>query len=91
MGLIRFNWLLGQGKDFVSRQLQHLDMRLTTKTPNRLSTPSSSLLKTRKKKKNKTETILGRTVPKTKDEFSGFKENKTKKQTKRRKKSISLL
>jgi hypothetical protein len=65
-------------------------MRLTTKTPNRLSTPSSSLLKTRKKKKNKTETILGRTVPKTKDEFAGFK---TKKQTKRRKKStkISLL
>jgi hypothetical protein len=72
------------------RKLERLDMRLTTKTPNRLSTPSSSLLKTRKKKKNKTETILGRTVPKTKDEFSGFK---TKKQTKRRKKStkISLL
>lgn len=72
------------------RKLERLDMRLTTKTPNRLSTPASSLLKTRKKKKNKTETILGR---KTKDEFSGFKENKTKKQTKRRKKStkISLL
>jgi hypothetical protein len=67
------------------RKLERLDMRLTANTPNRLSTPSSSLLKTKKKKK--TETILGR---KTKDEFSGFKENKTKKQTKRRKKSTKI-
>lgn len=74
------------------RKLERLDMRLTTKTPNRLSAPSSSLLKTRKKKKNKTETIFGRTVPKTKDKFSGFKENKEKKKTRRKKSTkISLL
>ena len=72
------------------RKLERLDMRLTANTPNRLSTPSSSLLKTKRKGKSKTETILGRSVTKTKDEFAGFK---TKKQTKRRKKStkISLL
>jgi hypothetical protein len=66
------------------RKLERLDMRLTTNTPNRLSTPSSSLLKTKRKGKSKTETILGRSVTKTKDEFAGFK---TKKQTKRSKKS----
>ena len=68
-------------------KLERQDMRLTAGTKNRIALPSSGLLKTKKKKKSKSETILGRTVTKTKDEFVGFKENKTKKQTKRRKKS----
>jgi len=68
-------------------KLERQDMRLTAGTKNRIALPSSGLLKTKKKKKSKSETILGRTVTKTKDEFAGFKENKTKKQTKRRKKS----
>jgi len=65
-------------------KLERQDMRLTAGTKNRITLPSSGLLKTKKKKKSKSETILGRTVSKPKDEFTGFK---TKKQTKRRKKS----
>ena len=65
-------------------KLERQDMRLTAGTKNRIALPSSGLLKTKKKKKSKSETILGRTVTKTKDEFAGLK---TKKQTKRRKKS----
>lgn len=61
------------------KKLERLDMKLTANTPNRLSAPSSSLLKTKRKGKSKTETILGRTVPKTKDEFAGFgKKKKTR-------------
>jgi len=70
------------------RKLERLDMKLTANTPNRLSVPSSSLLKTKRKGKSKTETILGRTVPKTKDEFAGFK---TKKQTKSKTTKVRLL
>tara|TARA_B100001142_G_scaffold330385_1_gene398899 strand:+ start:8428 stop:13251 length:4824 start_codon:yes stop_codon:yes gene_type:complete len=61
-------------------KLERQDMRLTAGTKNRIALPSSGLLKTKKKKKS----MFGK---KTKDEFAGFKENKTKKQTKRRKKS----
>jgi hypothetical protein len=68
------------------KKLERQDMRLTAGTSNRISMPASGLLKTKKKKKKKTETVFGRTVAKTRDEFSGFI-NKTKKQTKRRKKS----
>jgi hypothetical protein len=86
------------------RKLERLDMRLTTKTPDRITQPSSKLLKSKKKKKPKTETdllgnvslksketdLLGNVSLKSKSEFKGFKEKKTKKQTKRRRKSKSI-
>jgi hypothetical protein len=75
------------------RKLERLDMKLTTKTPNRISQPSSKLLKSKKKKKPKTETdLLGNVSLKSKSEFSGFKENKLTKKTKRKsRKKISLI
>ena len=76
------------------RKLERLDMKLTTKTPNRISQPSSKLLKSKKKKKPKTETdLLGNISLKSKSDFKGFTENKTtKKKAKRKsKKKISLI
>jgi hypothetical protein len=73
------------GQKKVSR-LERQDMRLTAGISNRIAMPASGLLKTKKKKKGKTETILGRTVTKTKDEFSGFV-SKSKKKSKGKKKS----
>ena len=73
------------------RKLERLDMKLTTKTPDRITQPSSKLLKSKKKKKPKTETdLLGNVSLKSKSEFAGFKEKKTKKKTKRRRKSKSI-
>ena len=69
-------------------KLERQDMRLTAGTKNRIALPSSGLLKTKKKKKGKTESMFGRTVTKTKDEFVGF-ESKPKKKTVKRKKSKS--
>ena len=66
-------------------KLERQDGRLTSGTPNRITQPSSKLLKTKKKKQNKTETIFGRTVTKTKDEFSGFG---SKKKGKKKKSSL---
>ncbi len=76
------------------RKLERLDMKLTTKTPNRISQPSSKLLqKSKKKKKPKTETdLLGNVSLKSKSEFKGFKENKLTKKTKRKsRKKVSLI
>ena len=68
------------------RKLERLDMKLTTKTPNRISQPSSKLLKSKKKKKPKTETdLLGNVSLKSKSEFKGFTEKKQKKTKKKRK------
>ena len=75
----------GQGK---VTKLERQDMRLTAGTSNRIAMPASGLLKTKKKKKGKTESVFGRTVAKTRDEFSGF-ESKPKKKTTKRKKSKS--
>ena len=69
-------------------RLERQDMRLTAGTSNRIAMPASGLLKTKKKKKSKTESVFGRTVTKTRDEFSGF-ESKSKKKTAKRKKSKS--
>jgi|UniRef100_A0AAT9JGC6 hypothetical protein len=69
-------------------KLERQDMRLTAGTKNRIALPSSGLLKTKKKKKGKTESVFGRSVTKTKDEFVGF-ESKPKKKTVKRKKSKS--
>ena len=76
------------------RKLERLDMKLTTKTPNRISQPSSKLLKSKKKKKPKTETdLLGNVSLKSKSEFKGFTEKKTTKKKSKRKsrKKISLI
>jgi len=70
------------GQKKVSR-LERQDMRLTAGTPNRIAMPASSLLKTKKKKKSKTENIFGRN---SKDEFAGFT-SKPKKKSKGKKKS----
>ena len=65
------------------RKLERLDMKLTTKTPDRISQPSSKLLKSKKKKKPKTETdLLGNVSLKSKSDFKGFTEKKTKKKRK---------
>uniref|UniRef100_A0AAT9J9F4 ORF9 n=1 Tax=Nitrosopumilaceae spindle-shaped virus TaxID=3065433 RepID=A0AAT9J9F4_9VIRU len=64
-------------------KLERQDMRLTAGTKNRIAFPSSGLLKTKKKKKSKSESMFGR---KTKDEFAGF-ESKPKKKSKGKKKS----
>ena len=65
------------------RKLERQDLKLSSKTPNRIS-DASGLLKTKKKKKAKTETdLLGRVSLKSKDEFSGF--GGTKKKTKKSK------
>ena len=77
------------GKKKVSK-LERQDARLTAKTSNRISTPASSLLKSKKKKKKKTESILGRTVTKTKDEFSGLALSKTKPVKRKKSKRITL-
>ena len=76
------------------RKLERLDMRLTAKTPDRITQPSSKLLKSKKKKKPKTETdLLGNVSLKSKSEFKGFTENKTTKKKAKRKsrKKISLI
>ena len=65
------------------RKLERQDLKLSSKTPNRIA-DASGLLKTKKKKKAKTETdLLGRVSLKSKDEFSGF--GGTKKKTKKSK------
>jgi len=66
-------------------KLERQDARLTTGTPNRMSMPASGLLKTKKKKQKKTETVFGRTVTKTKDEFTGFGSKAKKKKSKAKK------
>ena len=63
------------GQKKVSK-LERQDMRLTAGTKNRIALPSSGLLKTKNKKKSKTENVFGR---KSKDEFSGFKSKPKKK------------
>ena len=68
-------------------KLERQDARLTSGTPNRISMPASSLLtKKKKKKKGGTETIFGRTVTKTKDEFSGFSKSIEKTKSVKKKK-----
>lgn len=65
------------------RKLERQDLKLSSKTPNRIA-DASGLLKPKKKKKAKTETdLLGRVSLKSKDEFSGFAG--TKKKTKKSK------
>ena len=65
------------------RKLERQDLKLSSKTPNRIA-DASGLLKTKKKKKAKTETdLLGNVSLKSKDEFSGF--GGTKKKTKKSK------